>query len=132
MYVSVDNSGFVYTNRAQMFYVPGFAKATVSNVTAPGVLAINITNIGGPGGFAMSTTFGGCITNSTKWKCSTISYTNWTSITFNDSSWSSAVSYSNNAAGLYPKMSSFSNNCSYVGFLNYNYVGNVYCRLSLC
>jgi hypothetical protein len=66
-----------------------------STVVKPGdVIALDGVNKGGPAAFIG--VFGGKVTKSSEWKCSTKNAPGWTTNNFDDSSWSNAVSYGRN------------------------------------
>ena len=66
-----------------------------STVVKPGdVIALDGVDKGGPAAFIG--VFGGKVTKSSEWKCSTKNAPGWTTNNFDDSSWSNAVSYSRN------------------------------------
>ena len=66
-----------------------------STVVKPGdVIALDGVDKGGPAAFIG--VFGGKVTKSSEWKCSTKNAPGWTTNNFDDSSWSNAVSYGRN------------------------------------
>lgn len=69
-----------------------------STVVKPGdVIALDGVDKGGPAAFIG--VFGGKVTKSSEWKCSTKNAPGWTTNNFDDSSWSNAVSYGRNQDG---------------------------------
>ena len=81
VYVTIDDSGTVYANETQYFSdvtsSDWFDPATGS-FTGARLIAVYFTNVANSmGGFIMSLTYGGCLTNSSNWKCTTTSFANW-------------------------------------------------------
>ena len=69
-----------------------------STVVKPGdVIALDGVDKGGPAAFIG--VFGGKVTKSSEWKCSTKNAPGWTTNNFDDSSWSNAISYGRNQDG---------------------------------
>ena len=71
-----DDSGTLYVDNTQMFnvVVPNIASTTIS--ASSSLLAVLINNAGGFGGAILSSTYGGCITDTVSWRCTNVSYAN--------------------------------------------------------
>ena len=80
VYLTMDDYGTVYANETQSFddvnsgiwYNP-----TIGSLTGARLIAVHIVNTLLVGGFIMSTVYGGCLTNSVNWKCTTAYDSNW-------------------------------------------------------
>ena len=83
---TIDDSGVVYTNETQYIYdIEGvnWYDPTTASVKGARLIAVKITNLSpSSGGFIMSFGYGGCLTNSSNWKCTATSFANWYSTRF--------------------------------------------------
>ena len=106
--------------------LPNVASKNISATSR--LLAVNIYNIMGESGVIFSLTYGGCITDTTSWRCTDTLYLNWNLINYDDSSWPLAFSKFKNADITSGTHAEFALDCLLISIQNYNQLGNIYCR----
>jgi hypothetical protein len=96
IYMTCDNEFDLYVNGNNVGRGTSWTTTYhFSTVVKPGdVIALDGVDKGGPAAFIG--VFGGKVTKSSEWKCSTKNAPGWTTNNFDDSSWSNAVSYGRN------------------------------------
>jgi hypothetical protein len=96
IYFTCDNEFDMYVNGEKIGRGTSWTTTYhFSPIVKPGdVIAIDGVDQGGPAAFIG--VFGGKVTKSSEWRCSTKESTGWTKNNFDDSSWSKPVSYGRN------------------------------------
>ena len=134
MFVIIDNVGQVFLTNNQLFSTSYYN--VVYNFTLVGVnyIAVKFENTEGPGGFLMSLSNGGCITNSSNWRCTNTNNMAWNSFSvFHDYyQWPPAVTYTANNGSIYTSNGQFPEDCPWISIANSFYVGHVLCILPSC
>ena len=99
IYMTCDNEFDLYVNGNNVGRGTSWTTTYhFSTVVKPGdVIALDGVDKGGPAAFIG--VFGGKVTKSSEWKCSTKNAPGWNTNNFDDSSWSNAVSYGRNQDG---------------------------------
>ena len=142
IYIALTTTIYIYGDDAITLYVDGLKvlnsnhpNVTSTNVvsTASSLLAIEVYNRGRLMGALLSFTYGGCITDTTTWRCTGTYYPNWNKIDYDDASWplaSSEVKHKDYNTGKIFKMQEFSANCSVISYLSNDKPANytIYCR----
>ena len=135
MLVSADYNATIYVDNGQQFTATSYSSATSHVVTGVTFVAIEVYNDSGNGGFILSLSSGGCATNSTAWLCTDMFHLKWNEAQFsNYSQWTPPVVLARNGiTNLYPYISAYSRNCSWLDRTGTYYSGTIYCRLpSIC
>ena len=107
-------------------YFPNVASKNIS--AASRLLAVKINNTMGISGVMFSLTYGGCITNTTSWRCTDTFYSNWNLINYDDSSWPLASSKFKNADIYLGPHAEFTVDCPFISIYNNSQLGDIYCR----
>ena len=80
--ITIDDIGTVYANETQSFSDTTIGQyswwnPTTGSLSATRLLAIYAESPLGEIGFVMTTVYGGCLTRSANWKCTTTPYPKW-------------------------------------------------------
>ena len=131
VYMYGDDSATLYVDNNQVLSqtYPNIVTSVISSASS--LLALSVYNVNGLTGAILSLTYGGCLTNSSSWRCTDTLYSNWNQINYDDSSWPLAFIKMQNKDLYGGPYAQFASTCPVMGTsITRDYAYN-YCRLWL-